>query len=52
MRLVQKAAMAPDQPVHLTASQDSHLGCSAGFEEAPWMGQGGVRHMDAGHVGQ
>lgn len=54
MRLVQKAAerhlpaprRLPDQP--LAGYPKGH----AGFEEAPWMGHGGVHHMDPGHMGQ
>lgn len=59
MRLVQKAAEnhLPAHHRHLDqygGGQDGglHHQSHEGFEEAPWMGHGGVRHMDLGHIGQ
>ena len=56
MRLVQKAAgkgiSGVNTPTSWAGSQGGHKEGSAGFEQAPWMGHGGVRHMDAGHLGQ
>lgn len=58
MRLVQKAAEKhlpvqhryPDQH---RGVQDGGLHQSReGYEEAPWMGHGGVHHMEPGHIGQ
>ena len=58
MRLVQKAAEMSTsaaralphwQQVGLDRGQQ---GSHAGFEEAPWMGLGGVHHMDPGHLGR
>lgn len=57
MRLVQKAAersMAAShaQPHWQQGGQDmGQQGSHAGFQEAPWMGRGGVHHMDPGHLG-
>ena len=55
MRLLQKAAergkSAGGPSSHWGDSQGSHTVGSAGFEEAPWMGHGGVHRMDAGHLG-
>jgi len=55
MRVLQKAAdkgrSASPPPSSWLGSQGGHSVGSAAFEEAPWMGHGGVRHMDAGHLG-
>ena len=54
MRLVQKAAEKHSR--HFDQSgvgQDGgHQRGHAGYEEAPWMGHGGVHHMDPGHIGE
>ncbi|KAL0023053.1 hypothetical protein WJX79_005531 [Trebouxia sp. C0005] len=54
MRVLQRAAdkglSASPPPSSWLGSQRSHSVGSAAFEEAPWMGHGGVRHMDAGHL--
>lgn len=60
MRLVQKAAEkqlpAPGPSPHPDQPQGGHGGGHhrgrGGFERAPWMGDGGVHHMDSGHMGQ
>lgn len=58
MRLVQKAAekhLIPHNRYHDQYCGGHNVGfhqSREGFEEAPWMGHGGVRHMDPGHVGQ
>lgn len=58
MRLVQKAAEkhlpAPGRHLdqHLVGQDGGHPRGQEGFEEAPWMGHGGVHHMDPGHIGQ
>ena len=58
MRLVQIAAEKhlpthPHHPDQQHGGQDlGHHQTREGFEEAPWMGHGGVRHMDPGHMGQ
>ncbi len=55
MRVLQRAAdkglSASHPPSSWFGSQGGHSVGSAAFEEAPWMGHGGVRHMDAGHLG-
>ena len=58
MRLVQKAAErqlpAPHhypKQQHVGQNGGHHQG-HTGFEAAPWMGLGGVRHMDPDHMGQ
>ncbi|DBA97227.1 TPA: hypothetical protein ACH3X1_014977 [Trebouxia sp. C0004] len=54
MRVLQRAAdkglSASPPPSSWLGSQGGHSVGSAAFEEAPWMGHGGVRHMDAGHL--
>ena len=54
MRLVQKAAEKAGSAAHTppTWHQQAQQGGHAGYEEAPWLGHGGVHHMDAGHLGQ
>ena len=55
MRVLQRAAdkglSAGPPPSSWLGSQGGRSVGSAAFEEAPWMGHGGVRHMDAGHLG-
>ena len=58
MRLVQKAA-EKHLPTHHRYPDQHHGGQDGGlhqsregFEEAPWMGHGGVRHMEPGRIGQ